>query len=554
MRRRPAPSIHALTREPLLLLLALVAVVTVPILLRRDRGPLWTGASESLVIITPNYEAIRSEFGRAFEEHWLRKTGRRVRVDWRSPGGTSEIARYLESQYLSSFQHYWRDTLRRPWSGAIARAFADPKVTLPADRAAETPEQQARRAFLEAPVSCGIDLFFGGGAFDFIQQAAVGRLVPSGVVREHPELFNPQVIPQTFAGEQLWDPQGRWVGVCLDAFGICSNRDALRRLGIPAPPRRWEDLADPRLRHQLGMANPTQSGSVNKALEMLVQQQIGEAITARRGADPAARLSPDDEAAALREGWTRAMRLLMRLGANARYFSDASSKIALDVAAGEAAAGTTIGLYGRFQSEALREADGSSRLFYANAQGGTSFGADPVGLLRGAPHPELAREFIRWLLTPEAQKLWNWKVGAPGGPRRYALRRLPILPSLYAEEYRPLRSDPDENPYSGAETLTYHPEWTSALFRPIAFIVRVMCIEPHAELTRAWEALLAAGLPPEATAIFSEVSAVDYDAAQGPIRAALRGRKIDEVEMARALSERFRAQYRRAEILARAGN
>ncbi len=38
----------------------------------------------------------------------------------------------------------------------------------------------ARRAFLTPNVGIGIDLFFGGGSFDFAQQAAAGRLVDSG--------------------------------------------------------------------------------------------------------------------------------------------------------------------------------------------------------------------------------------------------------------------------------------------------------------------------------------------------------------------------------------
>ena len=62
------------------------------------------------------------------------------------------------------------------------------------------------------------------------------------------------------------------------------------------------------------------------------------------------------------------MQLLMKIGANARYFTDASTKIALDVEAGEAAAGMTIDFYGRFQSEAVRKPDGSSRLQYVECR------------------------------------------------------------------------------------------------------------------------------------------------------------------------------------------
>jgi len=156
-------------------------------------------------------------------------------------------------------------------------------------------------------------------------------------------------------------------------------------------------------------------------------------------------------------------------------------------------------------------------------------------------------------MSPEGQKLWNWKVGAPGGPQRYALRRLPVLPALYAPELRPLRSDPEVDPYALAQSFTYRSEWTGALFQSIAFTFRVMCIDTHDELTAAWRALIAAGFPPEATAAFENVSAVNYAVAGGRMRAALGGDKIKEVQLAKELADQFRAQYRGAAELARAG-
>lgn len=519
------------------LVLALVAVVLGPILLRPKtaRGP--HAGEQALIIVTPHNEAIRSEFGRAFAAHYLAKTGERVRVDWRTPGGTSEIGRYVASEYLAAFQNYWQSTLGKTWSRAVADGFASAKVVPGNDPARDTPEQAARRAFLASEVGCKIDLFFGGGAYDFQQQAKAGRLVDSGFIAAHPELFGdgPGKIPQTLSGEPFWDPQGRWIGTALSCFGICANTDALARLGIAPPPTRWADLADPRFLHEIALANPTQSGSVNKAFEMLIQQQMGEAV--RDGGTVA-------------EGWTRALRLLMKIGANARYFTDSSTKIALDVEAGEAAAGMTIDFYGRFQSEAVRKADGSSRLQYVNAAGGTSVGVDPIGLFRGAPNANVGREFIAFVLSPAGQKLWNWQVGAPGGPQRYALRRLPVLPALYAPEFRPLRSDPEVEAYALAQTFTYHGAWTGPLFSPIAFTFRVMCIDTHDELTAAWRALIAAGFPPEASAAFADVSAVDYAAANGRIREALSGDKIKEVQLAKELADHFRQQYQRAAALA----
>jgi iron(III) transport system substrate-binding protein len=532
---------------------ALAAVLLGPLALRprSERGDV-SGVRE-LVIVTPHDQAIREEFARAFSAEHLRRTKERVHVDWRTPGGTSEAGRYIDSEFFGAFQNYWSHTLARPWNELVAINFANSQIAPAASPDADTPEQQARRAFLESNVGCGIDVFFGGGAFDFAREAADGRLVDSGVVATHPELFNEKAIPESMGGEKLRDAQGRWIGVCLSAFGICSNRDSLRRLGLEKAPRQWADLADPRLFHEVAVANPTQSGSVNRAFELLIQQQISETIEARKQADGGAALAPEAEAEAVRAGWERALRLLMKIGANARYFTDSSSKIALDVAAGEAAAGMSIDFYGRFESEAVERPDGSSRLEFVNAEGGTSFSPDTIGLLRGAPHADLAREFIAWTLSPEGQKLWDWKVGAPGGPVRYSLRRLPILPALYAPEWRTYRADPEVDPYAPAKPFTYHGAWTGPLFNAIAYTVRVMCIDPHDELAEAWRALIDAHFPPEAMAAFSNVEPVGYETAKARIRPILGRDKIAEVQLAKELADHFRQQYERAAMLARQG-
>jgi ABC-type Fe3+ transport system substrate-binding protein len=535
---------------PWLAVLALVLIA--PIALRQDRAPSRDGAT--LIIITPHNEAIRYEFGRAFAAAHHQRTGESVQIDWRTPGGTSEITRYIAGEYIAAFQQYWTHQLRKPWSGEVERAFANARIKLAATSANDTIEQQARRAFLESNVSCRLDLFFGGGAFDFQSQAGAGYLVDSGMVKNHPELFNDAVIPQSVSGEPFWDPADRWIGTVVSSFGICYNHAALRRLGIDHPPLAWSDLADPRYFRQIALANPTQSSSVNKSFEMVVQQQMQAAVEeeAPAGRQSATSANPGALPPGVARGWTRGLQLLMKIGANARYFTDASTKISLDVSTGEAAAGMTIDFYGRFQSENARRADGSHIMEYTNVAGGSSVGVDPIGIFRGAPHPELAREFIEFVFSSAGQKLWNWKPGAPDGPAHYALRRLPILPSLYAPAWQPFRSDPEVNPYELAKTFTYHESWSGPLFRSLAFIFRVMCIDAHDELSAAWKTLIAAEFPPEATAVFSNVDVVDYAAASGRIRDALGPNKIREVELARELSDHFRAQYRRAARLAAA--
>jgi ABC-type Fe3+ transport system substrate-binding protein len=508
-----------------------------PILLHRQADRSGRRADETLVIITPHNEATRYEFGRAFREAHFARTGRTVFVDWRTTGGTSEIARYVAAQYLGSFRDYWTHALHRDWTPECA-AFDDPKSTSAGALA-------ARKAFLASDTGCGIDLFFGGGSFDYMQMAAAGRLVDSGAIAAHPQLFAlsgtapaDTRIPKSLAGEPLWDPQGCWIGVCLGAFGICYNTDSLVRLGIPRPPAQWADLGSPRYAGQLALADPTQSGSVAKAFEMILQQQIAEA-----GGNVA-------------EGWLRGMRLIQRISANARYFTGEATEIPYSVQSGNSAAGMCIDFYGRFESEAVRRPDGTSRLVYVTPQGGSSTGADPIGLFRGAPHAALAREFIEFVISPEGEKLWCFRAGMPGGPEKYTLRRLPIRPDLYAPQWRPFEADPDVDPYApgAAGGFVYHPQWTASLFSVISFVIRTAFIDSHDELKEAWQALIAAGFPPQATAAFSDISAIDLTQSSGPIHDALRSpHKLNAVVMARDLDEHFRDQYREAAELARRG-
>ncbi|MEY3774887.1 MAG: hypothetical protein RLZZ129_1667, partial [Verrucomicrobiota bacterium] len=180
---------------------------------------------------------------------------------------------------------------------------------------------------------------------------------------------------------------------------------------------------------------------------------------------------------------------------------------------------------------------------------------DPIAILRGAPNHEVAEAFVEYALSMEGQLLWNFQVGAPGGPERFALRRLPVRRDFYTnQEWLGLRSDPEVQPFAEEDQLIYHPAWTGGIFREMAFIIRVMCLDTHPDLVRAWRAVIAAGKPPEAMAALQDVSAVDYEATLGRVKQALTSKnKVDEIRLANELGASFRAQYRRAAELARAG-
>lgn len=485
-------------RRVLAVVLVLAAIVAAPIVLRRNTevGRSAT-ANDRLVIITPHNETIRSEFGEAFAGWWRTRTGRSVYVDWRTPGGSSEIRRVLDSGFTA---------------------------------AAEGGRE-----------GVGIDVFFGGGDYEFRKQAEAGRLVRLQVFDHHPGWFAPEVIPQQFTGEAYYDPQHTWVGVCLSQFGICYNRDGLARRGLPAP-RRWADLADPRYRGAVALADPTKSGSVARAFEMIVQQQMQEAL-----AEPG-RPRPE----ALAAGWLRGMRLVQAISANARYFTDTATKVPQDVARGDAVAGMAIDFYGRTYNEKHRRPDGSSRLEWVAPEGGTSVSVDPVGVFRGAPHPEVAQAFAEFLLDERGQLLWNLRPGTPGGPQARALRRLPVRRDLYTPDRLRHFADPAALPYHKTGGFAYQPELTGSLYLALRTIVRAMCIDSHQELTAAWAAIHDGGPHPRAHAALADMSAVAHERATREIAPLLK--QADPLEVVRfsaALCGTFRANYRRAIALAK---
>ena len=133
-----------LKHGPLLALLA--AILLAPILLRPKQRAALGGDAQTLVIITPHNEAIRYEFSHAFEAWYSAKTGHRVHVDWRTPGGTSEIARYIASEYFASFQDYWTRRLGRPWSKTVETSFDNPKIVPGVTRRKRTLKRRPRAA------------------------------------------------------------------------------------------------------------------------------------------------------------------------------------------------------------------------------------------------------------------------------------------------------------------------------------------------------------------------------------------------------------------------
>src|SRR5665213_1978320 len=393
--------------------LLFVLVLAAPFAARRmlmprgDGGPA-DGGAEKLVIVTPHNQDIRNEFARAFQAWHVRRYGTPITLDYRVPGGSNDVRRLLNTTY---------------------RAYRDKQGRLAADFPAD------------------FDVAWGGGDFLYAHELEAGVLQPIHMPPKMLAEFRAAFPAPSLAGVRLYDPTTadgeptpRWIGVCLSSFGICYNPDVYRSIGLPppSPDHGWSDLADPRLRGFIALADPGHSGSAAVAFQMIIQRNMKDAEDELLAHDPAlaalpsARLVNDAKYRdAIADGWHRGMSQLLKIAANARYFTDSSTLVPMDVSRGEAAAGMAIDFYARVTEECV----GSDRIRYFAPAGATAITPDPVAILGGVKGRtlELARHFIEFLLSPEGQRLWILKPGAPGGPLDRGLRRPPIRRDLYAD-------------------------------------------------------------------------------------------------------------------------
>jgi len=480
------------------ILLLLGLIVGLPLALKKESETASPAtADDRLVILSPHNESIRNEFGEAFAAWWKKEKDRSIYVDWRTPGGTSEIRMVIDAGYKA---------------------------------AAETGRE-----------GIGVDLFFGGGEPDFSGQARAGRLVPLDIFTEQPGLFGDGgAIPETFTGERYYAADKVWVGTCISQFGICYNPDFIKRLGLDAP-YEWQDLGDPRYVGTLALADPTKSGSVARTFELLVQGEMQREMRGR---------TPETREVKIAAGWDEGLRLIQRMSANSRYFTDSAPKVPQDVGQGNAAAGMCIDFYGRSYASELRTKDGRPRVVWIAPKGGTTMSADPIAVLKGAPHPEIAQDFVKFCLTQEAQRLWFLKPGTKGGPIERALHRSPIRRDVYVAETLADTTMPDAMPYEDKGNFTYDPALTGKVFNTLRQLVKVMCIDSHEELKEAWNAIIDAGMPEDALAVMQDVSRVTYEIAGKGDPGLDSKDSMIQAERMKELGEWFRGNYREARRIA----
>ncbi len=286
----------------------------------------------------------------------------------------------------------------------------------------------------------GVDVFFGGGGETFAELQKDGLLVPIEAKND---------VPAELHRVPLRAKDNTWVAAALSGFGILYNKKIAARDGLPVP-QTWADLGNPKLQDRIELADPRKSGSAHVVYEIILQTN----------------------------GWDKGWRILTSMTGNARRWMTSASEPLQDVQNGEAAFCTAIDFYA---TGAIAQA-GEDKLAFIQPKGQNLITPDPIGILQGAPHAKLAQDFVAFVLSPPAQKLWNTRKGAPSGPTNATLSRLPASPSAYGSKdaFSPA------NPYKEKATVTFDSEKASRRRRALDDLIGTVLVDEAEAVQAKW--------------------------------------------------------------------
>jgi iron(III) transport system substrate-binding protein len=472
------------SRYGLLLLVALISIL--PFVFKggaphSSSRVIHTGPADLLVIMTPHLEAVRRKFEGAFADWYARKYHRAVSIEYLSYGG-GEIVKYFQAS-----------------EGAFKRTG-----------------------------TYNVDIVWGGSDSMF-NDVLAGKYLEK--VSLDAAVLKAAFPDPDLGGVPLYDPDPvlgpRWFGAALSSFGILYNRDLLGYLGLPEP-KTWSDLADPRYRGWIELADPTRSASAKAALMAIVEREMETAGREQR---------PQEEA------WARGMGLIRQIAANARGFTAAANELPGIVSNGDAAAAMAIDFYARAQIAAV----GGGRLGYVEPQGATVITPEPIAQVRGAPHAEAARRFIEFVLSEAGQRLWITQAG-PGETPEMALQRLPIVRSVYAN---PVNFTAFTDPYTSSGGFNSKPS-RRATFGLMDELIAACCIDLLAQLRETRQEIVESPRAPELDARLGRfpIDQKESRAAKDIQGRMLKGKPEEWLTLQRQWRQQFRDEYRELRRLA----
>jgi iron(III) transport system substrate-binding protein len=206
------------------------------------------------------------------------------------------------------------------------------------------------------------DVWWGGPIDGYVAGKEAGVLE----AYESPNFKN--LIDQT----KYKDPDNFWAGIYVGTLGFCTNSEFLAQNPGLEPPKSWDDLLKPEFQGQIMVAHPSSSGTSYTALATVLQLRGEEA------------------------GWE----YIRQYAGQVSQFTKSGAAPAKFVGQGEAGVGIV------FSHDIIHEIeDNKLPLVLSFPEEGTGYEIGGMAIVKGAKHPDAARRWFDWALTPETQAL-----------------------------------------------------------------------------------------------------------------------------------------------------
>ncbi len=181
------------------------------------------------------------------------------------------------------------------------------------------------------------------------------------------------------------DPIGgcQVIGVYVGILGFSINEGVLKEMGLPVP-KGWDDLLNPDYKGLIGVANPNTSGT---AMTTVATQIF------RKGEEKGQKIDED-----------AALEYMKKLHKNIANYTKSGVAPGILAGRGEIAIGIV------FLHDAVYHAEEGYPITPLVPEG-TGYEIGGLNLVKGAPHPELAKQFMDWVVSAEAQET-QAKIGA----------------------------------------------------------------------------------------------------------------------------------------------
>ncbi len=173
-------------------------------------------------------------------------------------------------------------------------------------------------------------------------------------------------------GDEYRDADGYWYGIYKGILGFMVNRDELDRMGIEEP-KDWKDLLDPKYKGLIWLSNYNTAGTAKLVVNTMIQKY----------------------------GHDEGIQYLVDLDKNVQVYTKSGSGPSKNVGTGEC----VIGIGFLHDGITQIEDNGYGNIDLIIPSTGTSFEVGATAIFKGCKHPNAAKLWIEYALSPDCVEL-----------------------------------------------------------------------------------------------------------------------------------------------------